>query len=494
MPATYSVTSVPVSRRRLLTLPAAAAAATVAAPLLPADPASASSDAARHLVDPALAGPVARGYRYLDTVQDAYVKGAEPRLLQSYNNESGLLTAAFSYDNSLAILAYLANPTVANVRRARLIGDAFLWIQANDEAFSDGRVRQAYAAGPMQFYGGGAYFPGLKREDGKAAFLWPFGFGGSSTGDMAWTALALAQLYVDTRIRKYLDGAVALGEWIAGKESPYAFGGYHGGLQADGVTPQRWSSTEHNIDAFALFTMLAKLTRNRLWTTRADIAATFVRGMWNPAGRFLWTGTLGGNPGEDPIVINTGNIPEDVQTWAVLGMGDRRYDPSLDWVTANLWNTDTGAGSQLPPGVLISGVAYSSQAKEITGTISGSDLPNNRNAVWLEGNGHAALALLLRKSPGDRAIAKRLLNETVVAQKKVGAGQTVGLTSDPQGGKLSDPGGGGTWTGTPLPARSGVVAATSAFDTGFAFGYFQRQHVGATAWFLMAGQNFNPYR
>ena len=32
--------------------------------------------------------------------------------------------------------------------------------------------------------------------------------------------LALAQLYVDTRIGKYLDGAVRLGLWIAGRESP----------------------------------------------------------------------------------------------------------------------------------------------------------------------------------------------------------------------------------------------------------------------------------
>ena len=492
MPATFSVTSVPVSRRRLLALPAAAAAS-VAAPLLPGDPASASADAPRHLVDDSLAHPVARAYRYLDVVQDAYVKGAEPRLLQSYNNESGLMTAAFVYDNALATLAYLANPTVSNVRRARLIGDAFLWIQANDEAFTDGRVRQAYAAGPMQFYGGSPAFPGLKREDGKAAFLWPFGFGGSSTGDMAWTALALAQLYVDTRIRKYLDGAVALGEWIAGKQSPYAYGGYHGGLQSDGVTPQRWTSTEHNIDVYALFTMLAKLTRDRRWTARAEVAAAFVRAMWNRTDQYLWTGTLGGNAGEDPNLVNVGNIPEDVQTWAVLGMGDRRYDPSLDWVTANLWNTDGGAASQLPAGVRISGVTYSSQAKLITGTISGSDLPNHRNAVWLEGNGHAALALLRRKGPGDRRLAKELLAETVVAQREVGAGQTVGRTADPDGGKLSDPAAGGTWTGAPLPARSGVVAATSAFDTGFAFGYFQRQHVGATAWFLMAAQNFNPY-
>ena len=75
----------------------------------------------------------------------------------------------------------------------------------------------------------------------------------------------------------------------------------------------------------------------------------------------------------------------------------------------------------------------------------------------------------------------------------MGVGQTVGLTDDPNGGRLSDPCAGGTWTGTKLPRKSGIVAATSAFDTGFAFGYFQRQHVGATSWFLMAALDFNPF-
>ena len=484
-----------VSRRRLLALPAAAAAATVAAPLLGAEAASAGGKyGSRNLADPTLAAPIARAYRYLDVVQDAYIKGGEPRLLQSYNNESGLMTTAFVYDNALAVLAYLANPTVANVRRARLIGDALLWAQANDEAFTDGRVRQAYAAGPMLFYGGGPNFPGLKREDGKAAFLWPFGFGGSATGDMAWTGLALAQLYVDTRIKKYLDGAVALGEWIASKTSPYANGGYHGGLQADGVTAQKWASTEHNIDTYALFALLAKLTKDRGWSARAVVAADFVRAMWNRADKHFWTGTLGATEGDDPNLINTSNIPEDVQTWALLGLHERQYDPAVDWVTGNLWNTDGGTGSQLPAGSQISGVSYSSQAKALTGTVPGSDLPNDRTAVWLEGNGHTALSLLKRGGHGDAALARELLRETVVAQEQVGAGQTVGLTADPDSGRLSDPGAGGTWTGTVLPEHSGVVAASSAFDTGFAFGYFQRQHVGATSWFVMAGQGFNPYR
>src|SRR5947207_9138214 len=161
------------ARRRLLVASAAAAAAV---PLVAAARPAAAADG----------GPVDRGYRYLDTVMDAYATGGERRLLQSYNNESGLLTAAFVYDNALALIAYLARPTPANVRRARVIGDTFLWIQANDEKFTDGRVRQAYAAGPMLFYGGSPAFPGLVREDGKAAFLWPFGFSGSAVGDIAW--------------------------------------------------------------------------------------------------------------------------------------------------------------------------------------------------------------------------------------------------------------------------------------------------------------------
>jgi hypothetical protein len=502
MPAERFVTSTPVTRRNVLAIPAAAAAASVAAPLLTRSTASAAPAAAlssgrgapRNLVDRSLAGPVNRAFGYLNTVQDAYLSGSELRLLQSYNNESGLMTTAFVYDNALATIAYLANPTGDNVRRAKLIGDALLFIQATDEAFPDGRIRQAYAAGPMLFYGGNPSFTGLVRDDGKAAFMWPFGFSGSAVGDVAWAALALAQLFQHTRVRKYLDGAVKAGRWIADRTSPYAFGGYHGGLQGDGVTPQRWCSTEHNIDSFALFNLLHKLTRDRRWAARADVAGDFVRKMWSPKGRFFWTGTLGANPADDPNLTNEAIIPEDVQTWANLALRERRYLPANDWVTRNLWNTDSGgAGSQVPAGVSISGVTFSDQSKILTGTVPNGDTPNNRNAVWLEGNGHLAIALLDRCSGNDQGVARQLLRQTVVAQEKLGAGQTVGLTNDPNGGRLSNPGEGGTFTGTILPVNSGIVAASSAFDTGFGFGYFQRQHVGATAWFLMASLGFNPY-
>ena len=260
-------------------------------------------------------------------------------------------------------------------------------------------------------------------------------------------------------------------------------------------TPQTWASTEHNIDTYALFVLLAKLTHDRQWLTRAEVAAKFVAKMWNADGGHFWTGTLGAVPGDDPNLLNKVVIPEDVYTWAALGMRDRRYNPGLDWVADNLWNTDGDApGSELPEGTMISGVTFSDLSKTIIENVSGAEVPNNRDAVWLEGNGHLALALLKRGDHGDEALACRLLRETVVAQNEVGAGQTVGRTTDPEDGQLSDPGAGGTWTGNELPPKSGIVAASSAFDTGFSFGYFQRQHVGATSWFLMAGQRFNPYR
>jgi hypothetical protein len=495
------------SRRRFVATSAAVAVVTpiVATLGLPAGAAYGADADAEHigtLAHPSLAGPLRRAYNYLDAVMDAYVTGDEPRLLQSYNNESGLMTSAFGYDNALAVIAYLARPTRRNVNRARVLGDTLLWIQAHDETFTDGRLRQAYAAGPMMFYGGSPSFTGIRRDDGHAAFMWPFGFSGSAVGDVAWVGLALARLYAHTRERRYLDGAVALGCWIADHcRSPYRYGGYHGGVQADGVTPQRWTSTEHNVDAYALFRALGRFTAERAWRDRAQRARTFVQAMWHPAG-FFYTGTQGVHPTDDPNLVNRTPLPEDVNTWSYLALRERAYERAVDWAADNLANTDRGGvsdNSQVPAGQQISGVAFSDATKILSGTVPDSTRPNVRDAVWLEGNGHLAAALLARdgrrgRGRSDRERAADYLRQVVAAQEMLGGGQTVGRTADPRGGQLSDPGAGGTWTGGALPARSGVVAASSAFHTGFTYGYFQRQHVGATSWFVIAAQRVNPFQ
>jgi hypothetical protein len=497
-PAAEAKTGGWLTRRRFITASAVTAAA--AAPIVAIglnNSAEATTTSPGQLVDGRLSGPVGRAYTYLNTVQDAYKKGNELRLLQSYNNESGLLTTAFVYDNALAAIAFLARPTTDNIRRAKIIGDTFLWIQDNDEKFTDGRVRQAYVAGPMTFYGGGPFFPGLVREDGKAAFLWPFGFSGSAVGDVAWTALALAQLYAKTKEKKYLDGAVRLGTWIVTTStSSHAFGGFVGGVQGDGATVQPWTSTEHNIDCYGLFKLLAKFTGDTSWNAQAAKALSFVHSMYNKSGGHFWTGTQAGAPD----LINKAILPEDVNTWQFLALGDRQFSGAIDWTVKNLGTTDAGgvsANSQLPAGYKVSGVTFSDQSKILTGEVpnSGGRL-NDRDAVWFEGTGHVATALLARNdrhSSGgnDCDRARNHLLQIASAQSKLGAGQTVGLTSDPNGGQLNP---GGTITGSPLPASSGIVAASSAFDTGFGFGYFQNQHIGATSWFLFGALNFNPYR
>ena len=121
----------------------------------------------------------------------------------------------------------------------------------------------------------------------------------------------------------------------------------------------------------------------------------------------------------------------------------------------------------------VSGVTFSSASLVSTAAYEG--VPVNPSGVWLEGTGQLACALGDRD--GGRADARRaeeLLAQVRVAQTRVGQDQTVG--------------------GRPLPPASGVVAASSALDTGFGFGYFQSQHIGATAWYVMAVEGANPFR
>ena len=53
---------------------------------------------------------------------------------------------------------------------------------------------------------------------------------------MAWAGQALAQLYAATRIRAYLAGAIAVGNWIqAHCQDARGAGGYTGGYTNSGA-------------------------------------------------------------------------------------------------------------------------------------------------------------------------------------------------------------------------------------------------------------------
>ena len=151
----------------------------------------------------------------------------------------------------------------------------------------------------------------------------------SNTGNLAWAGDALAQLYSATGRKAYLDGAVAIGDWIqAHCRDDRGAGGYTGGYTGSGSRIE-WKSTEHNIDVYAFFRLLARETGNPVWSSRSTWARRFILAMWDAAaGRFI-VGTTdnGATPEYSPQV-------EDVNSWSYLALRDPAYEQSLDWEAA----------------------------------------------------------------------------------------------------------------------------------------------------------------
>lgn len=298
-------------------------------------------------------------------------------------------------------------------------------------------------------------------------------FQGSAVGDVAWAGISLAQLFARTGMKSYLDGALKAATFIENTtrdNSNVPPGGYFFG------NGQSNKSTEHNIDVYALFTMLAKLTGQSSWLDGAQHARSFVEAMWDaPSGHF-WTGT------SDPTHIFFDNSPEDVQTWSYLAFLDPEFQASLEWAKTNLAATDTSFalnnGWGFKGNFRVYGSTYASLSK--IGTLLG-DPSVDPDAVWCEGTGHVAAALLARRQSAEKDIlsfhgdvntAEILLENIGVAQVSLGHGQTV--------------------NGQPLADGQGIVAATSPLNTGFGFNFFPIRHIAATAWYVMAAQAANP--
>ena len=368
---------------------------------------------------PQLQDGVARAYQFLDQMMDVRATGTVPRLVQSYTG--GLLgqqgdTTASVYDNALVIDAYLAEGTAGGVARAETIGRAMLYLQAHEPAH-DGRLHNAYAPAPLD------HANDVQATDPA-----------SSTGTLAWAGQALAQLYAATRIRAYLRGAIALGDWIQSQcRDGRGAGGYAGGDTAAGAKI-KWKSTEHNIDVYAFFRLLARETGNPVWSQRAAWARRFVVSMWNPAqGRFYLGTTDDGVTRDDTAQV------EDVNSWSYLALQDPAYAASVGWDVSNL--SVPAAGYR--------GVSY------CTG---------DRTGVWFEGTAHVADALQLRDQPGDSARAASYLEDITYAQAH-------GPNAD----------------------GLGIMAASHDTLSDCQGGYlYASLHTGTTAWYILAADGLDP--
>ena len=464
------------SRRTLLSLAtsAAAGATLTAFPGVPAQAQTATSAGISSLGNDAeaLLSSIERATAFQNLMMDAYASGATVRLAQSYSDEA-LGATAFTYDNAVSIQAYLASPAGDALERAKTLGDGLLYAQQHNFPFNDGRFAQGYFVNVPASPGGAYITPAAA----------PFYFYSSAVGDQAWAGMALAQLFHRTHDQRYLTGALAVANWIVTNTySTLGAGGFSFGTTINpsnqSVPSTNGKSTEHNIDTFAFFTMLHHLTsggaasNGSAWSTLAQHALTFVSAMYNAAGPFFYTGTLG-----DQITINPTPIPEDVQTWSYLATLSRTRSRTIDWALANLQTTDTAQAphSSLTGTERISGLVFD--------TASLTTTADDPQAVWLEGTAHTATALVARALHGgdtlagllsDLGNALRLLKQSEKAQSLLGAGKTVG--------------------GKPIPQGLGLLASTSILDTGFGYTYGPSLHIGATGWYLLAALAGNPFQ
>ncbi len=305
------------------------------------------------------------------------IPGKAPLLLRSYDEVQGdanpdlpaLRTAAFTYDNALAVIALLA---CGHQEAALRIGTAL-----ERAALRDTRLRNAYRAGAVEdaVLANGWWDAAQDRwvEDAYQS--------GTATGNVAWAALALLALHEHTGEVRWRDAAAKLAGWVTANTSgTKPDDGFSGGVDGFDAAPVRlgWKSSEHAIDLVAVFGWLADAKAAGEWEAQAARARRFLDSQWDAASGHFLIGTL-----PDGRTPNRATSALDVQWWAPMLPGAPK-----EWRRAMRY------------------------AERVHAVGDGFDFNEDRDGEWLEGTAQAALAYRIA---GETDAARRSLAE-VAAQ------------------------------------------------------------------------------
>jgi hypothetical protein len=360
--------------------------------------------------------------------------GADAAFVRSYEHgedesrlPAGLDSSAFVYDNALAVIALVA---CGNVSSATIIGNALSLAAHNDRTFRDGRVRNAYRPGPL---GQGA--PALPGwwDDKQKIWAEDPAQDGTSTGNVAWAALALLTLHQATGQQSFLSDAERLIDWVIANVSSGS--GFRGGFH--GYDPQQvtltWISTEHNVDMYAAATWLFRLTNEQKYAGAAAQARQFLDRAF-ARDHFL----LGTKP--DGSLADSGMLALDVQLWPWMAIPDApvRWRSALNFAATHL------------------------------AVKGGFDFNGDRDGLWVEGTAQASLGYRIA---GDPVRSAQLLT-TIEAERAPSGFLNATREARVSTGLSIDPTGSGTEPD---------------------FFYFRRPHLGATAWATLAALAWNPF-
>lgn len=430
----------------------------------------------------------------------------EPRLIRSFSTlpvqpkdmkdsikdddvDLGIRNTAFVYDNALALLAFLAEGSNESVRRAKLIGDALVYLLNHDRHVDGLGLRSMYAAGDISLPPG--WTPNGRKGTGPASgyydekgqkFVELEENRAVDVGNQAWCMIALESLFGRTGDAGYLDAAKQLGDIIRRyRQTTGRYQGFLRGidevdiLSAEEVkmgtglnkgNVRQGASAEHNLDIYAAFTTMAKLTGDSQWQADAEHARKLVEGMWDQQVKCYWAGTADKERiYKPPVADHPGVIPVDVQAWAVMAIPNTRglHPQVLSCAEQNHGNSHHG--------------------------FLGVDFNNDLDGVWFEGLGHFGVAHALAGQVGKSASIRSELRTAQLPESY--EDRPIGTKFDPFAPDL----GGGN--GTPAACHDGLTTGFNPPpdpETGEKiFHYHRRLHVGATSWNVFAQLQMNPY-
>jgi hypothetical protein len=379
---------------------------------------------------------VQMAYEHISSKMDKYFKGTEKRLIESYSYPyppglaGNLEAVAFTYDNALAVSAYLARPTQNNLLRAKRVCQSLMHAQE-----PDGRLRDAYYASDNF---------DITPEPAAAT-----GFDSVSTGNIAFFINALMHYYknsgdTDTEFLVDIIGsAVKAGDFIHNNfyHSHATLGGYYHGHNTDS-TLNTSKSTEHNIAVYVAFSHLYDVTEDSKWLTRANIAKNFVNNVAWQQGHKRYICGLNANGG-----LNENTLVSDTNLLAVIAMGSLAKNNDAIIYTVNTFSaSDTQRG--------LEGIDFGYNVHD-----SGTE----PDGIWFEGTAQLAAAYKIAGYYGYTDNSDRYLESIKRAQHNALNANYKGITA----------------------------ASKDYLTTGLGWYYFASPHIASTAWFAAAKLGYN---
>lgn len=198
-------------------------------------------------------------------------------LVASYEGDKGLEDWAFTYDQSLACQSFILMGDQSNARE-------ILNFYRDRAEKKEGAFVNAYDA-----------YTGLIVEYDVHA------------GPNIWLGIAILQYIDKFKDTQYLSIAEDIGEWLLQLQSQDIDYGIRGGPKFS------WFSTEHNLDAYAFFDMLYKISGNKKYLKAREDA-------------FLWIKKHAFNTREGRLNRGKGDatIATDTFAWAIAAIGPER--------------------------------------------------------------------------------------------------------------------------------------------------------------------------